>query len=111
MEVNSKNSTIGSIFPWLVTPEEAFIWLTIKLEPEDEHAASNADQQVEPGCSGGVRREEGGGRHDASFTPGADHFGYSPAEITSGHLGTLEHDADLLKRGADITFKKGGHAA
>jgi hypothetical protein len=37
LEVKSKNSTIGSIFLWLSAPEEAFIGLTIKLEPEDEH--------------------------------------------------------------------------
>ena len=30
-----------------------------------------------------------------------DHFGYSPDEITWGHVGTLEHYAELLKRITD----------
>jgi hypothetical protein len=41
-EVKSKNSTINTTFLWLITPEEAFIRLTIKLEPEDEHKHSQA---------------------------------------------------------------------
>jgi hypothetical protein len=41
----------------------------------------------------------------------ADHFGYSPDESTCAHVGTLEHDADCLKRITDMTFDEGGHAA
>jgi hypothetical protein len=41
----------------------------------------------------------------------ADHFGYSPAEITWSHVGTLEHYADLLNRVAAMEFKEGEHAA
>jgi hypothetical protein len=36
----------------------------------------------------------------------ADHFGYSPDEVTWAHVGTLEHYADLLKR-----VTEGEHAA
>jgi hypothetical protein len=32
LEVKPKNSTIGSIFLWLITPEEAFIERMIKLD-------------------------------------------------------------------------------
>ena len=31
----------------------------------------------------------------------ADHFGYSPEEITWAHVGTLEHYAELLTRITD----------
>jgi hypothetical protein len=40
----------------------------------------------------------------------ADHFGYSPDEITWSHLGTLEHYAELLKRITDSAFREGEHA-
>jgi hypothetical protein len=40
-----------------------------------------------------------------------DHFGYSPDEITWGHVGTLEHYAELLKRVTDSAFRVGEHAA
>ena len=39
-----------------------------------------------------------------------DHFGYSPDEVTWGHVGTLEHYAELLKRVTDSAFKEGEHA-
>ena len=39
-----------------------------------------------------------------------DHFGYSPDEITWGHVGTLEHYAELLKRITDSAFHEGEHA-
>jgi hypothetical protein len=39
-----------------------------------------------------------------------DHFGYSPDEITWGHIGTLEHYAALLKPITDSAFKEGEHA-
>jgi hypothetical protein len=41
----------------------------------------------------------------------ADHFGYSPDEVTWTHLNTLEHYADLLKRITDMAFNEGEHAA
>jgi hypothetical protein len=41
----------------------------------------------------------------------ADHFGYSPDEITSSHVGTVEHFTDLLKRITDVAFNEGEHAA
>ena len=40
-----------------------------------------------------------------------DHFGYAPDEITWGHIGTLEHYAELLKRVTDSAFNEGEHAA
>jgi hypothetical protein len=36
-----------------------------------------------------------------------DHFGVSPDDINWGHLGTLEHYAELLKRITDSAFKEG----
>jgi hypothetical protein len=39
-----------------------------------------------------------------------DHFGTSPDEINWGHVGTLGHYAELLKRITDAAFKEGEHA-
>jgi hypothetical protein len=39
-----------------------------------------------------------------------DHFGYAPDEISWGHVGNLEHYAELLKRITDAAFKEGEHA-
>ena len=39
-----------------------------------------------------------------------DHFNYSPDEITWGHVGTMEHYAELLKRVTDNAFREGEHA-
>ena len=38
-----------------------------------------------------------------------DHFNYSPDEITWGHVGTMEHYAELLKRVTDNAFREGEH--
>jgi hypothetical protein len=46
LDVNPKNSMIRAIFLWLIAPEEAFIWLTIKLELEDESQDAGPDRQV-----------------------------------------------------------------
>ena len=40
-----------------------------------------------------------------------DHFGYSPDDISWGHVGTLAHYAELLKRITDCAFNQGEHAA
>jgi hypothetical protein len=40
-----------------------------------------------------------------------DHFNYSPDEIDWGHVGTLGHYAELLKRVTDSAFREGEHAA
>jgi hypothetical protein len=40
-----------------------------------------------------------------------DHFGIGPDEINWGHVGTLTHYAELLKRITDSAFKEGEHAA
>lgn len=39
-----------------------------------------------------------------------DHFDASPDEINWGHVGTLSHYAELLKRITDAAFKEGEHA-
>lgn len=39
-----------------------------------------------------------------------DHFDYAPDDINWGHVGTLAHYAELLKRIADSAFKEGEHA-
>lgn len=40
-----------------------------------------------------------------------EHFGYAHDDINWGHVGTLDHYADLLKRITDAAFKEGEHAA
>ena len=39
-----------------------------------------------------------------------DHFNAHPDEINWGHVGTLEHYANLLKRITDSAFSEGEHA-
>jgi hypothetical protein len=39
-----------------------------------------------------------------------DHFGYAADDINWGHVGTLAHYAELLKRITDAAFKEGEHA-
>ncbi|MFN3727512.1 MAG: hypothetical protein ACK4SZ_14550 [Allosphingosinicella sp.] len=39
-----------------------------------------------------------------------DHFDTSPDEINWGHVGTISHYAELLKRITDAAFKEGEHA-
>jgi hypothetical protein len=39
-----------------------------------------------------------------------DHFNYSPDEVDWGHVGTLGHYAELLKRVTDSAFNEGEHA-
>jgi hypothetical protein len=39
-----------------------------------------------------------------------DHFGVAPDEVTWGHVGSLEHHAELLRRITDMAFGKGEHA-
>ena len=43
-------------------------------------------------------------------TLSGDHFGYSPDDINWGHVGTLTHYVELLKRITDCAFKEGEHA-
>jgi hypothetical protein len=40
-----------------------------------------------------------------------DHFGVAPDEVTWGHVGSLEHHAELLERITDMAFGEGEHAA
>ena len=44
-------------------------------------------------------------------TLSADHFDVSPDDVHWGHVGTLAHYAELLKRITDSAFKEGEHAA
>lgn len=39
-----------------------------------------------------------------------EHFEWSPDEINWGHVGTLGHYAELLKRITDSAFQEGEHA-
>ncbi|WP_295143844.1 hypothetical protein [uncultured Reyranella sp.] len=39
-----------------------------------------------------------------------DHFNTAPDEINWGHVGTLAHYAELLKRITDSAFREGEHA-
>ncbi len=39
-----------------------------------------------------------------------DHFNVGPDEVNWGHVGTLAHHAELLKRITDSAFKEGEHA-
>ena len=39
-----------------------------------------------------------------------DHFNVDPDDINCGHVGTLAHYAELLKRITDSAFKEGEHA-
>jgi hypothetical protein len=41
----------------------------------------------------------------------ADHFEVSPDDVHWGHVGTLAHYAELLKRITDMAFNEGEHAA
>ena len=41
----------------------------------------------------------------------ADHFDVSPDDVHWGHVGTLAHYAELLKRITDMAFHEGEHAA
>lgn len=38
-----------------------------------------------------------------------EHFGYTPDEINWGHVGTLAHYAELLKRVTNAAFQEGEH--
>jgi hypothetical protein len=40
-----------------------------------------------------------------------DHFGYSPDDIDWGHVGTVAHYAELLRKITDAAFKEGEYAA
>ncbi len=39
-----------------------------------------------------------------------EHFNVGPDEVDWGHVGTLAHYAELLKRITDSAFKEGEHA-
>ena len=41
----------------------------------------------------------------------ADHFGYSPEEVSWGHVGTLDHYRARLREIIDLAFREGEHAA
>ena len=39
-----------------------------------------------------------------------EHFGVAPDEVSWGHVGSLEHHAELLKRTTDMACNEGEHA-
>ena len=39
-----------------------------------------------------------------------DHFNMTPGDVDWGHVGTLAHYAELLKRITDSAFREGEHA-
>lgn len=41
----------------------------------------------------------------------AEHFNVAPDDVHWGHVGTLAHYAELLKRITDAAFREGEHAA
>ena len=41
----------------------------------------------------------------------ADHFNAHPDEVNWGHVGTLNHYANLLRQITDAAFQEGEHAA
>jgi hypothetical protein len=104
LEVNSKNSMIGSIFLWLIVPEEAFIGLSKSgAEPEMSTGMQNQiNRSNEHALAAFVAKKA---EIDAMLARiqahSADHFGYSPDEITWAHAEGLAHYAELLKRITD----------
>jgi hypothetical protein len=40
-----------------------------------------------------------------------DHFGVAPDDVTWGHVGSLGHHTELLKRITDMAFGEGEHTA
>ena len=40
----------------------------------------------------------------------ADHFGVDPDDVNWGHVGTLGHDAELLRQASDNAFQEGEYA-
>jgi hypothetical protein len=113
MEVKSKNSTIGSIFLWLIAPEEAFIGLSesgaeLEMSPRIQNRIAKSKEQA---LVAFVSKKA---EIDATLARlqalSGDHFGYAPDEVTWAHVGTLAHYAELLKRITDQTFKEGEHA-
>jgi hypothetical protein len=113
LEVKLKNSTIGSIFLWLIAPEEAFIGLSKsvvepEMSPEMQIQIAKSREQA---LAEFVRNKA---KIDAMLARiqalSDDHFGYTPDEVTWDHVGTLEHYAQLLKRITDSAFREGEHA-
>jgi hypothetical protein len=103
---------IGSIFLWLITPEEAFI----KLD-KDGRSEMNARlhqlnaRSSEQALAAFVSKKA---EIDAMLTGlqalSDDHFGVAPDEVTWGDVGNLGHYAELLKRITDMAFNEGEHA-
>ncbi|MGE3703396.1 MAG: hypothetical protein AB7G08_32380 [Hyphomicrobiaceae bacterium] len=57
-----------------------------------------------------ARKAEIDARLDRLKALSDEHFGYAPDDITWGHVGTLAHYAELLKRITDSACKEGEHA-
>jgi len=57
-----------------------------------------------------ARKAEIDGMIERLKTLSDDHFGVEPDAVDWGHVGTLSHYAELLKRITDAAFKEGEHA-
>jgi len=57
-----------------------------------------------------ARKTEIDGMLERLTTLSADHFGIEPDAVDWGHVGTLTHYAELLKRITDAAFGEGEHA-
>ena len=83
--------------------------LSCRWSAEDEPEDPEDDHQVERRCAGHLcaRKAE----IDAMLTRlqalSDEHFGVGPDEVTWGHVGSLEHYAELLKRITDMAFNEG----
>ena len=104
---------ISAISSLLITPEEAFIALTINPEPK---MSMTIQRQItrsnEDALTAFVQKKAEIDAMLARLQALSDeHFDYPPHDVTWGHVGTLEHYAELLKRITDSAFKEGEHAA
>jgi hypothetical protein len=96
---------------WLIQPDEAFIG-SARPEPimTTRSTKKISSQERDPMAAFVSKKAEIDAMLARLQALSADHFGWSPDEITWSHLGTLEHYAMLLKRITDSAFKEGEHA-
>ena len=57
-----------------------------------------------------AKKAESDGMIERLKTLSDDHFGAEPDAVSWGHVGTLSHYVELLKRITDAAFKEGEHA-
>ncbi len=112
LEVNSKNSTIGAIFLWLIMPGRSIHRAHDQAGADDEHETPGSiTRSNEDALAAFVSKKA---EIDAMLARlqalSDDHFGYSPDEVTWSHAEGLAHYAELLKRITDQAFNEGEHA-